>query len=157
MIKRKLKASHFLLVILSALVVSIFIPALFVPSDKIFLFGLLAAGLALVSSLPFTIIFLLILRNLLNKDMSRKKFHLSVFIAHLIGALLTLFGFFLFNHNHIGLNPQEFGLLSMIIFAFFVYDSVGFYILIQKRYNIKIDPDQDILDDAAIGKKKIEF
>lgn len=157
MVNRKLKASHFLLVIVSALVVSIFVPILLVPGEEAFLLGILTAVLALVSSLPFTIVFLLILRNWLNKDIPKSKFHLSVFLTHLIGSIITLLFFFIINYDFMGLGSEEFGILTMIVSAFFVYDTIGFYLLIENRYQSLIDADVDILDDSMSVKKEVEL
>lgn len=157
MVNRKLKASHFLLVIVSALVVSIFVPILLVPGEEAFLLGILTAVLALVSSLPFTIVFLLILRSWLNKDIPKSKFHLSVFLTHLIGSIITLLFFFIINYDFMGLGSEEFGILTMIVSAFFVYDTIGFYLLIENRYQSLIDADVDILDDSISVKKEVEL
>lgn len=157
MVNRKLKASHFLLVIVSALVVSIFVPILLVPGEEAFLLGILTAVLALVSSLPFTIVFLLILKSWLNKDIPKSKFHLSVFLTHLIGSIITLLFFFIINYDFMGLGSEEFGILTMIVTAFFVYDTIGFYLLIENRYQSLIDADVDILDDSISVKKEVEL
>ncbi|SFT85328.1 hypothetical protein SAMN05216474_2711 [Lishizhenia tianjinensis] len=149
--KQNLKARHFLLAYLACLVSSIFLAIPINGSLEAIGMGLIAAVVALITSLPFIIIFLALMYYRLQKENSKMGLHLFTFVIHTAGAFLTILAFYIF-----GSSASEFSRISLLIVGYYVLDSIYFHALIQVRFKAAYDVEIDTLDSFG-ESKEIEF
>lgn len=113
--------------------------------------GLLVAFIALLSSSPFIILFLLLIHFRLKKENTLSGLHGFVFLIHTVGALLTLLGFYIFSSSGV-----DFGWVMYIIIGYYALDTLYFHLLIQLKFKTKYEVDLDTLDSFE-KDKEIEF
>lgn len=102
--------------------------------------------LATLISSPFILLFCILVHHTLLKNPKSKSFiHRAVFIYHLVGSVLVLFGILVFAGK---LNGEEFFALIGIMFSYFVVDSIYFHYFIRSKGNATVHVyNEDLLDD----------
>lgn len=140
---KKLKAYHFVLSWLATLFIGIMVGYVFIEPG----FSILVALVAAACSLPFIVIFAIIVHGILKKDYPKLQVHMLIFGIHFVGSLLTFFTLIAF-----GTVGTEQGWLLLIMSGYFALDSIFFHIIIQTMYKEEhvIRQQEDILDDFEL-------
>ena len=138
---KQLKAYHFIICWLLTLLIGIVFTAPFFGG-----FAILTAVIAGLASLPFIIIFTIIMAAIIRKKPSKQSLHLYTLIAHLTGSVLVFAGFWLFGEIRV---LGDAGALAGVMGCYFAVDSALFHLFITRRYHSQVDSRaymKDILD-----------
>ncbi|MDX1444565.1 hypothetical protein [Lishizhenia sp.] len=149
--KQNLKTRHFLMAYLACLVSSIFIAIPVTGRLDGIGAGLFVALIALITSSPFIILFLILIHQKLKKENTKLGLHMYTFILHTAGALLTLLVFFIFLST-----SGELKSVFLFILGYYTLDTIFFHGLIQVKFKPNYDVELDTLDSFG-QSKEIEF
>lgn len=122
---------------------------MFLTGDSIesFAFALLTAGVALVLSSPFIVLFCIIVHfHVLKKERSRAAIHQWVFLWHFVGTVFVFLGMLVFLNSEMRSGGGE---IILILLGYFTIDSIYFHLFIHKKANKISEKDvylEDLLD-----------
>gem|GEM_PF-2159292 len=107
-------------------------------------FGALFAGVSLLCSIPFIILFCLFMSGVIKKNPSKKQLHLTTLGFHFVLSIMTFAVFSILEFSEMSIY------LGGIIFGYFCVDSLLFYLAIEAKYTseIKLD-DPELLDNST--------
>lgn len=151
-----LKWFHFLGAWIACIITGIFIQSIIMMvvdgGGESIGFSLLFALVAFIASLPFIIVFCIVIHfTALRKPKSKGHIHRSVFLWHLAGSILVLFGLIVFFNNDL----RSMGLLAVmgIMGAYFTIDSIYFHLLIRAKVSDSVEYQRatdDLLDSQIV-------
>lgn len=134
--KYSLRWYHFLAAWFACLATGIILQSLFMffmnGGSESFLFSILTAGIALVISAPFIVVFCLIVHfSILKKERTRAQIHGLVFMWHVIGSILVYMGLIVFANTE--MRGEGAGFVFLIMLGYFIVDSIYFMLFINKH------------------------
>ncbi len=99
-------------------------------SDAV-LFALLTALIAFLVSLPFIIVFCIVVHfTILNQELTRSQIHLRVLLYHVVGAILVFLGLIVFANHEM---QSSAGIAALIMLGYFTIDSIYFALFIHRN------------------------
>lgn len=138
---KQLKAYQFIFCWLFTLLIGIIFTAPFFGG-----FALLTAIIAGLTSLPFIILFTIIMAAVIKKKPSKQSLHIYTLVAHLTGSILVFAGFWILGEIRV---LGDAGALAAVMACYFAVDSALFHFIITRRYSSQADSRtymKDILD-----------
>lgn len=138
---KQLKAYQFIFCWLITLLIGLIFSAPFFGG-----FAILGTVIAALTSLPFIILFTIIMAAVIKRKPSKQSLHIYTLIAHLTGSVLVFVGFWFLGEIRV---LGDAGALATVMACYFAVDSALFHFIITRRYNSQEDSRaymKDILD-----------